>query len=145
MIENFRPMHDNVVIVLEPLPTETKSGLALVHLSKDPGVRESRTAKVVASGPGYYRSYRKPLGSRTPHERLQYSEPTAVFIRNETKPGDLVLIDSNAGQDYAWELNVPRHNFKQEFAELMGEQREFRIVREDEILGVLEPEAQAAE
>lgn len=115
---------DNVVIVLEPLPTETASGIAMVRINKN--TKESRTARVVASGPGYTNS-------------------RGVFIPNEAKPGDRVLVDALAGQHYQLDLTVPRHNKSSEFQELAGERGEFRIVRHDELLGILEDEAKAAE
>ncbi len=120
-----RPYHDNVVIVLDQQPTETKSGIAMVH-TRPAGVREHRTARVVASGPGYYTK----LGA---------------LIANTVKAGDRVLVDALCGQNYAMDLTVPRHTKTSEFQELFGERGEFRIVREQEILAVLEDEAQAAE
>jgi co-chaperonin GroES (HSP10) len=114
----FKAYADNVVIVLEPLPTETASGIAMVRTSAK-GARESRTARVVASGPGY----RTRLGALVP---------------NELKEGDRVVVDALAGQNYALDLTIPRHNKNNEFQELFGERGEFRIIRQDEALAVLD-------
>ena len=114
----FRAYADNVVIELIPLETQTASGIALVHGGKK-GARDHRRARVVASGPGYYRD-------------------SGVFVPNEVAAGETVIVDAHAGQDYAMDLSVPRHNKSAEFQELFGDRGEFRIVREQEILGVVE-------
>jgi co-chaperonin GroES (HSP10) len=119
-----RAYADNVIIVLEPLPTETASGIALVNMGRNN--KGHRTARVIASGPGY-------------------TSQRGVFIPNETRAGDRVIVDALAGQHYQMDLTVPRHNKTSEFQELFGEKGEWRIVREQEILGVLEDEAKAAE
>ena len=116
---SFRPYADNVLIVLEPEPTQTETGLHMVRL-RGPGARYSRTARVIASGPGYF------------DERLQR------FVENTVRAGERVIVDAHAGQDYALDLTVPRHNKPTEFAELFGERGEFRVVREQEILGVID-------
>lgn len=116
---------DNVVLVMEPLPTETASGLAIVH-NRSPGARESRTARVLASGPGYHR---KCCGG---------------FVPNEVREGDRVIVDALAGQNFAFDLNAPRQNKSAEFQELVGDRGEFRIVREEEILGIIEEGARVA-
>jgi co-chaperonin GroES (HSP10) len=128
----FRAYADNVVIQIEPRETQTESGLTLVHGGKN-GAREHRTARVVASGPGYYRS--KPGGAN--------GTERGVFVPNEVKPGMRVIVDALAGQDYALDLSVPRHNKSAEFQELFGDKGEFRIVREEEILAVIEDSAAA--
>lgn len=110
---------DNVVIVLEPQQTETASGIVMVH-TRGPGARESRTARVIASGPGYHR---RCCGG---------------FVPNEIKEGDRVIVDAMAGQNFAFDLNAPRQNKSAEFQELVGERGEFRIVREEEILAIIE-------
>ncbi len=134
----IRPLHDNVVIVLEPLPTETASGIKLV-----PGrdrARASRTARVVSSGPGYWYTRRQRLSDG------QYSAPTEVFVPNETKPGDRVIVDADPGQDYRLDVNVPRMNgMGAQFEEMVGEKGNFRIVRESEVYAIVEEVAEAAE
>ena len=136
----IKPYADNVILVLEPLETLSASGLSLVNL-KNPKdrIRGSRTARVIASGPGYWYSRRRRLADRT------FTEPTEVFVPNETRPGDRVIVDSNPGQDYALDITIPRTNINAEFTELLGDKAEFRVVREAEIYAVLGQEAEAAE
>ena len=128
----FRAYADNVVLALEPLEQQTASGLHTPHSGKN-GARDHRIARVVQSGPGYWTR----MGKRD--ARGMYATGWRdVFVPNTVKPGERVIVDALAGQDYAMDLNVPRHNKNQEFQELFDERGEFRIVREEEILGVLE-------
>lgn len=123
----IRPYADNVVLELEPLPTQTKSGLAIVDTSRK--TKGHRTARVIASGPGYW-------GIPT------YSSPGGVFIANETRAGDRVVVDSLAGQDWSMNMSAPRHHERaQEFEELLGRRGEIRVVREAEILAIIEEES----
>jgi co-chaperonin GroES (HSP10) len=135
----IRPLKDNVIIALEPKPTQTASGIQLVHDMKKVKARESRTAIVLASGPGYYRPRPALLGARV------YHEAGSAFVPNETRAGDRVIVDALAGQNYDFDLSIPRTNVSPEFQELVGERGEFRIVREQEILGIIETESAAAE
>lgn len=114
----FRAYADNVVIELEP--PEKLSEVVTIVSSK----HKHRTAIVKASGPGY-------------------TDAHGRFIPNEVKAGDRVIVDAFAGQDYAMDLTVPRHNKSSEFQELFGDRGEFRIVREQEILGIIEQERAA--
>lgn len=129
----FRPLADNVLIVLDPEPTETKSGLAIVR-QRGPGARGSRTARVVASGPGYF-------------GRPTYLNPEGLFHPNELKPGDRVLVDSLAGNNWDLDVSAPRNNGEDTrlpyFAALgiTGERVEARVIRESEALAVLSDEA----
>lgn len=127
-MKDFVPYADNLLIVLEPLETQTKSGIALVR-SSGPGAKEHRTARVIASGPGH----KRPC--------------CGTFVPNETKPGDRVIVDALAGdrQHFAWDLTAPRHNKIPGFDELFGERAEYRVIREDEVLAVIEAEQAAAE
>jgi co-chaperonin GroES (HSP10) len=109
----FRPYADNVVLTLEPIETTTASGIALV-----PHKPKHRTARVVFSGAGFW-------------TRLN------AFIPNESEPGQRVIVDALAGQNYDLDLTIPRHNKLSEFEELFGEKGEFRIVRQDDILGTI--------
>lgn len=113
----FRCYADNVLVELEPLPTQTASGLAIVDSKRR--TKGTRTARVIASGPGYT--------NRNGH-----------FVPNEVAAGQRVLVDALAGQDYSWDLSAPRHNNKAEFESMFGARGEFRMVREQEILGVIE-------
>jgi co-chaperonin GroES (HSP10) len=116
----IRAYQDNVIVRVLPEPTMTEGGLHIPDTVTHSRVGTCR-AEVIASGPGYYS--RGGMGA---------------FVPNETKPGDIVLIDRLAGQDYAMDLNVPRHNK----ASVWGDERgEFRIVRESgEIHCILEPD-----
>lgn len=130
----IRPCQDNVIIVLEPEPTETASGIQIVK--QHTRAHASRIGRVLASGPGYYKTARRLLGDRV------YSEPTEVFVPNETKPGDRVIVDADPGNDYRLDLQIPRHNVGHDFVELVGERAEFRVVRESEIYAVIESKEQ---
>ena len=123
----IKPYGDNVLVRLEPLPTVSESGLALVH-TRAPGAREHRTAVVLASGPGYFTR----LGALVP---------------NTVKPGDRVVVDAMAGDRVKWDmdLSAPRQNAIPEMDHLLGERGAFRVVRESEILAVVQEEAVAAE
>lgn len=124
----LRCYSDNVLIELEPLATETTSGLALVH-TRAPGAREHRFARVIASGPGH----KRPC--------------CGAFVPNETKPGDRVVVDALAGDrmKYDFDVSAPRQNKQGDITSLLGERGCYRVVREEEILAIFEPEAQAAE
>jgi co-chaperonin GroES (HSP10) len=130
---NFRPTQDNVLLRLEPLPTKSAGGIELVNMNNR-GARQSRTAVVLASGPGYY-------------GRPTYMNPGGLLHPNETKPGDRVIVDALAGHDWSMNLSAPRHHDKpHDFGALPDmPDGEYRVVREDEVLMVIEPEAQAAE
>lgn len=118
---NVRCYADNVLIELEPLETTTASGLAMVH-TRAPGAREHRFARVVASGPGHKK---KCCGA---------------FVPNETKPGDRVLVDALAGDKMKWDFDIsaPRQNNHGDMDHLLGERGAWRMVREEEILAIVE-------
>lgn len=115
---------DNVLVELEPLPRMSAGGLHLPQQTKR-GARGSRFGRVVASGPGHHRQL--SAGSRGTRD--------GVFIPNETKPGDRVVLDSQAGQawDPSIDLSIPRHNEGNEFGQIGDVTGELRIVREAEI------------
>lgn len=117
----IRAYADNVIIRLEPLAKMSAGGLHLPDTQKtrNTGTRE---ATVLAVGPGHYE------GSR--------------FIPTQVKAEQRVLVDALAGQNYDFDLTVPRHNKPAGWADEHGE---FRIVREQEILAVIEREEAAAE
>jgi co-chaperonin GroES (HSP10) len=121
----IRAYADNCILLMDPPPAQTASGLAIVH-NRSPGAREHRTARVLASGPGYH----KPC--------------CGGFVPNTVKAGDRVIVDAMAGQIYALDLNTPRHNKSSVFQELLGERGEFRCVREEEILGIIENDVDVA-
>lgn len=116
----IRPTQDNVIIRLLPRPEKTASGIHTPHI-RSQSVHEHREALVVASGPGYYTR----LGALVP---------------NSVKAGDRVIVESKAGDVYHGSLSVPRFNKHSEFEEVDGMRGELRIIREQEILGVIERE-----
>lgn len=124
--EPLRMLSDNVLIALEPPPKETASGIALVQ-SRKAGAREHRTARVLAVGPGHY-SGCKACGGERKH-----------FIPTELKAGDRVVVDAMCGQNYALDLSAPRHHSQpNELGSFGGERGEYRIIREGEVLAVLD-------
>jgi chaperonin GroES len=112
----IRAYADNVVLKFLPRPKKTAGGL--IHIPDT--VAESRVgtreAEVMAVGPGHTTRQGKFI-------------PTCVQV------GELVLVDALAGQNYDLDLTAPRHNKPTEWADERGE---MRIVREDEILCVIE-------
>lgn len=118
----MKPYLDNVFLELEPLPDVSAGGLRLPQQTWL-GARGSRTARVIASGPGYY--LQKGGGARSTVENGR------AFVPNQTKPGDRVLVDALAGTVYDGELSAPRHNQSTQYGSL-------RVVREQEILAILE-------
>lgn len=117
-------LQDNILIVLEPLETMTASGFHVVRMEQ--GARDHRVAKVLAVGPGHWTGCRQ-CGTAKTH-----------FIPTELKPGDRVIVDALAGQNYDMDLSVPRHNKSPEFQEMCGESGAFRVIRESEALGIVE-------
>lgn len=130
----IRPVADNVVLRLLPLPEQTESGL---YLPQNREVRrlEAREAEVVAVGPGHYRG-------------CHHCGHTRVFVPTTVRPGDHVLVDAYAGDHWSPQLDksVPRHNgSKANYDVLLDERAEWRVVREEEIHGILLREEAAAE
>lgn len=121
----IRPIQDNVVIRLLPRPEKTASGIHTPHLN-NPRVHEHREAVVIASGPGY-------------------TSRTGKLIPNTVKEGDHVLVEAKAGDVYHGALSVPRFNRASEFEEVDGMRGELRIIREQEIIALVERESEAAE
>jgi len=110
---SIRPVDDNVVLMLEPVRERVQRGVIL------PGTRKRRQkdvvmATVIRSGPGY---------------RLRNGH--GPLVPNEVAPGDKVLVDHLAGQDYALDRVKPRQNHGVEDGLI-------RIVRHDEIMAVIE-------
>ena len=116
----MKPYADNVFLELEPQEAMSAGG---IHLPQRDwlGARGHRFARVIAVGPGYYRQ--KPAGAR--------GTVDSAFIPTELKPQQRVIVDALAGSPYEGDLSAPRHNLKTEYGL-------FRIVREQEILAVVE-------
>ncbi|TAK10557.1 MAG: hypothetical protein EPO32_14590 [Anaerolineae bacterium] len=134
----MRAYADNVVIVLEPLPK--MAGGLHVPENKPANWRGVRVGRVIASGPGHYRSRRVTVSLQA-CTLQNYTEETPAFIANETRANDRVLVDAKAGQDYSLDLSVPRHNKDSVYAAYGGERGQFRIVRESEIICVVSDDA----
>lgn len=121
----MRAFHDNVFLELEDETVTTASGLVFPSL-KSAGAKRTRVGRVIDSGPGYWRE-------------PSYGNPHGVFIKNTVQVGERVLVDAIAGEVYHKGFFIPRNNGRGAQLAQIGELRgEFRIVREDEILGVLE-------
>lgn len=113
--ESLRAHQDNVVLAFEP--AESMSTVLHIMESKP----KHRLARVMLSGIGYV----------TKH---------GVLVENTVRERDRVVVDAMAGQDYALDINVPRHNAKSDFESMFGHSGNFRVVRQDEILGIIEPD-----
>jgi co-chaperonin GroES (HSP10) len=134
----IRPLEDNVVLYLKPRPERMVGSLLTLPQNRSGKSNGAREGIVLASGPGWrLRGGRGPL------------VPTGV------EPGDCVVVDAKAGQDWSLDVGKPRTNPKgcswESFpvpTELERPGGEYRVVRADEILMVLEgqrPEDEALE
>ena len=125
-------LSDNVLVVLEPEATETKSGIAIVH-TRAPGAKEYRTARVLSVGPGHHPGCKSCGGQK------------ATFIPTTLVAGDRVLVTATCGNKWDFDVSSVRQNDHPEFDSMLGERGEFRVIRESEALAVLAEEAAAAE
>lgn len=110
-LAKFRPTQDNVLVAL--LPEAERQGSIVLPGTRKGDARRTRFARVVSSGPGY---------------RLRNGH--GPLVKNDVLPGDVVIIDRVAGQDYGFDLNKPRQNRHTESDGM-------RVVRHDEIHGVV--------
>lgn len=135
---SVRPLADNVLLYLKPRPERMTGSLLVMPATRGQKANGAREAIVLASGPGWrLRDGRGPL------------VPTGV------EPGQCVVVDAKAGQDWALDVAKPRTNPRgcewQSFPVPTVHERqggEYRMVRADEILMVLEsqrPEDEALE
>lgn len=120
----IRPTKDNVLLVLDPdVPERTAAGVYAVTLQpkgKEP--YGNRIGTVLAAGPGY-------------------SDDRGRFHPVEVKPGERVIVHTTAGDRYTYTK-------RQDMADMYGDEldrrgvprdsAEFRMVRFDEVLGVIE-------
>jgi co-chaperonin GroES (HSP10) len=127
---SFRAYADNVVLRIEPLSTISDSGALHLPQRTERGAMGGMFARVLASGPGHYAQVRGGAGSTV--------EQSRAFVPNETREGDRVIISAHAGTNFELDISIPRHNKSAAFQELIGEKGEFRVVREAEILGIVE-------
>ena len=123
---------DNALIRLDPPPSETASGIAIVH-TRAPGVREHREAIVIAVGPGHHPGC-KSCGGQKP-----------TFIPTTLKPGDRIVVDATAGQRWDFDVSATRSRDATEFDAFDGDRAQWRVIREAEAHCVIESDAQAAE
>lgn len=124
-MKTFTPFADNVFLQLEDDTVTTASGLVFPSL-KAAGAKRTRIGRVIASGPGYWTEPNR-------------TSPQGVFIANTVRQGARVIVEAQAGDNYSKGFHVPRHNGMRACLGHLGELRgEFRIVREAEILGIVE-------
>lgn len=117
--ESLRAHLDNVVLMFEPAASMS----TVLHIMESKP--KHRLARVMLSGPGYI----------TKH---------GAMVENTVRERDRVVVDALAGQDYSLDFDVPRANKGAEFESIFGQSGNFRIVRQDEILGVVEGDARMA-
>lgn len=117
--ESIRAHQDNVVLMFEPMQSLSS---VITIMERKP---KHRLARVMLSGPGYITK-------------------SGAFIENTVRERDRVVVEALAGQDYALDIDIPRHNKGAEFESMFGNSGNFRVVREEEILGIIESAAEAA-
>lgn len=133
-----RPLEDNVLLYLKPRPSRMAGGLLTLPQNRAGRLTGAREAIVLATGPGW-----RLRGGRGP------------LVPTEVEPGQCVVVDAKAGQDWALDVGKPRTNPKgctwASFpvpTELERVGGEYRMVRADEILFELpdqRPEDEALE
>ncbi len=119
---NYRAIQDNVFLRFKARPKVTQTGLLHIPETVQESRIGTREAEVLMVGPGHWTQQGK-------------------FVPTTVKVGETVLVDALAGQHYDLDLSVPRHNKPTEWADDKGQ---FRVVRESEILCVVERDAEAA-
>ena len=120
----IRPMKDNVLLVLDPDAPELSEG-GIYQVTLQPKGHEpygNRVGTVLACGPGY-------------------RDDSGRFHPVEVKPGERIIVHTTAGDRYTYTK-------RQDMAEMYGDvldrrgiprdSAEFRMVRFDEVLGVIE-------
>lgn len=112
-MSRIRPTQDNVLIQFLPPPKLAPGGIIFLPDTAKP--EQTLRAEVVAVGPGYYRD--------SGHGR---------FIPTTLQPGEVVLVDRQAGQDYTLDVSAPRQNARG------SDWGDYRMVREEEVLAVVE-------
>ena len=130
----IRPLADNVLLVLEPdTPKQTAAGVYTVQLQEKGKAYGNRIGYVLAVGPGHY----------VPRKYRDQGDPieTTKFQATTTQPGERVVIRVTAGDRYEY---TKRQDFADMYAARLAEwgipfdSAEFRVVREDEVLAVIE-------
>lgn len=133
-----RPLEDNVLLYLKPRPTRMAGSLIELPQNRAGRPTGAREGIVLATGPGW-----RLRGGRGP------------LVPTEVEPGQCVVVDAKAGQDWALDVAKPRTNPRgcswESFpvpTELERVGGEYRMVRADEILFELpdqRPEDEALE
>lgn len=125
----IRPIHDNVLLVLDPeVPEKSKGGVYQVTLQpKGKEAYGNRIGTVLAVGPGHFRPHR--------YEKGREIETTA-FQPTTVREGQRVIVHTTAGDAYTY---TKRQDMAEMYG-LSGDSWEVRMVREDEILAVFEAE-----
>jgi len=114
----IRAIQDNVVIRFLPPPKKTDGGILFMPDTAKP--EQTLKAEVISVGPGHYRD-----------------NGHGHFVPTTLVAGQIVLVDRQAGQDYCLDVNVPRQNKAADWTDKQGN---FRVVREEEVLAVVEEE-----
>lgn len=135
----IKPTRDNVLILLDTdKPGVTASGIALVHLDAKSRAYAHRRGTVLAVGPGYYRSrVVAPAGQGRDAATVEMG----VLVEPGVHAGERVIVRATAGDNYSYAKN-------QALADMFGlegEAWELRMVRSDEILAVIEGDAEVRE
>ena len=127
----FRPVDDNVLLLLDRCEEETLPS-GIIKPATETSPIEARTAWVLASGPGVHHTYRVfPERSTQPTDASPWH--AVGFMPNNTKPGMHVLMESrHSGQ---------RVTVEQCLMLELDPERHYRIVRDCEVIAVLEPDA----
>lgn len=122
-LHSFAPRNDNVLVRLIPEPSQLMGGLVRPQTLKE-NVSSVLRGVVLATGQGHYPS----------------RSPNAVRLATGVAEGDLVLLRGLAGQkqdqfDDRFDTTIERQNAG---ASVQNNGADYRIVRADEILAVLE-------
>ena len=131
----IRVLADNVLLLLEPsVPERTAGGIFAVTLQpkgKEP--YGHRIGRVLAVGPGHYRQRR---GGTLSDGRSPRVYETGEFVPTTIRPGQRAIVDMTAGDAYTF---TEEQGMAEAFG-LEGDKNEVRMVREEEILAVIEAE-----
>lgn len=119
-----RPLEDNVVLYLKPRPERMAGSLLVMPGNRQAKGNGAREAIVLATGPGW-----RLRGGRGP------------LVTTEVEPGQCVVVDEKAGQDWSLDVSQPRTNPSgcewESFPVPTKHERPggcYRVVRADEIL-----------
>ena len=126
----FRMLQDNVLVRLKPRPKLVAGGLIQAPDNAKAKLGGLREAEVIAVGPGHH-----PLFALRCAPAHTLAVARGPFQATEVQPGDVVVVDEAAGQDYRFDVSAPRANpAGADGSWIQGS--DCRIVREDEILFV---------